>query len=202
MPGWPANDRSTRTLVRSTPPPPAARQNAVFSVKGQFDFPLGGQLACPLHSALPRTRRRLLVVRALGQLLQEAYAFPIMSNAVPVFVSSASSFALRAQSRSNSTTSADFVGCFTDRADRRESVTPGRAPALGPTRSHAGNTDLSAQNRALLTSFGAFSYSATIAQLVLRAERPARRTRRRTPSRARTRRHLTAAGRRSATLLR
>src|SRR4051812_37134216 len=88
----------------------------------------------------------------------------MMSSAVRVFVSSASSFALRARSRSNSTASADFFGCFTG---RREPVTPARAPA-SRARVHSITCEEyrpSRRRTAPFSPFGAFSYSATIASL-------------------------------------
>ena len=56
------------------------------------------QLARTRSSVLLPRRRWCLVVRALGQLLQERVCFSMMSNAARVFSRSASSFALRARS--------------------------------------------------------------------------------------------------------
>src|SRR4029079_12061746 len=95
---------------------------------------------------------------------KSACAFPMMSNAVRVFVRSASSFAFRARSRSNSTASAERrERC----ADRRESAPPPNAPA-SRARVHSITCDEYRPSRrriAPFSPFGAFSYSATIASL-------------------------------------
>jgi hypothetical protein len=88
----------------------------------------------------------------------------MMSNAVRVFFNSASSFAFRAWSRSNSAASADRFGCF---SGRRESAVLSNAPA-SRARVHSITCDDYRPSRrriAPFSPFGAFSYSVTIASL-------------------------------------
>jgi hypothetical protein len=134
---------------------------------------------------------------------KSACAFPMMSNAVRVFSRSASSFALRARSRSNSAASVDFFGCFHRPPRIGHTCQSPRISGTGPLDHVRRVQTLPAQDRALLT-VRSILILRDDRQLVLRAERPPRRTRRGTACRPRTRRrrHLATAGRRNATLLR
>ena len=141
---WPATDRSTHTLAQSTPPPPATRRTRCSML-------------------LPR-RRRFLVVRAPGQLLQERVCFShdvqrrprLRQVGFELRVPGAEPFQLDRLRR------APRALCRPPRTGP-----PPNAPA-SRARVHSITCDEYRPSRrriAPFSPFGAFSYSATIASL-------------------------------------